>query len=169
MPAVAVPTALRSFRQHARPDDDPVYAACCNHLLLPRFVPKVEWKNNRNDEERVVETHASRRVSDTQRCLAHEAPNALIFHRAQDVVRSSRQNTRWLEESLVSERADDGLLTLHSRLDRRVVEHIPAHDAEARMHDFERQRVAGERRDDMTAFERLRDQLATGAAGRSHD
>src|SRR5262249_4803666 len=71
--AVPITAAARSVGEHARPHDHPAHGALSDQPFLTRLVPEIERKNDRDHEERVIESHASGAVSDAKGRLAHEA------------------------------------------------------------------------------------------------
>ena len=115
------------------------------------------------------ESHTPGTVPDAKRRLAHEAPDAASLHGAQDVPGSFGQDARRLEELFVPERTEDYLLRLHSRFNRRIVEHIAPHDLQSRMFDAKGRWIANKRRYYVSPLQCLRDELASRSARCSHD
>ncbi len=130
------PIPLVAIGQHPGSHDHPLDATPRDHPFLPRLVPEVQGQNHWNDKERVVETHASGTVSDTEGRLADQAWDTVNPHGAQDVSSPIRKNASWIEIPLVAKGGQHRFLTAHSYLYGTLVEHITLNHRQLRMVDL---------------------------------
>jgi len=166
---VANATAPVAICQHCGPNDDPLQPAFRDDSLLAGLVPVVERQNERDHEERVVQTHASDAVPDAEGGLADKAWDAVRLHGPEDRSRSLRKNAGRTEELLVAERRHHGVLFPHGRIDRVPMQDISLNDLQLRIVESKLFRVAHEGRHGVAAFEGLRDQLTACSAGGADD